>query len=314
MTKEIISVALACDDNYAHYCAETIVSILINTKCENIHYNFYIIQKDLSEKNKTRIEKLRKTIGDCSIEFLDIRSTAIITGNPMFYRLCLASLLPKKLNKVIYTDCDVTFLDDLRELWHEDIDDYYSGNCVDWGYNKDRTIDHFLNNCNISESELFPEDHEMYFNSGLMILNLAKIREDDIEKKSIDFAEKYPNLPFKDQDIINLVYHGKIKTISFKWSFLISYYAAKKHGIRIDNEALLHDLKKSAKNPKMVHFLANKKPTTVYRSIFHFFSYRIVNRYKMLFWKYLALTDWKGENKYKIVHKFPLNFLNLLGK
>jgi lipopolysaccharide biosynthesis glycosyltransferase len=215
-----------------------------------------------------------------------------------------------KLDRVIYTDCDVTFLDDLSELWHEDISGYYSGNCIDWGYDRDRVTNHFLNNCKIAENSFLMQDHRMYFNSGFMILNLAKIREDDIEEKSIYYAEKYSYFPFRDQDIINLVYYGKIKPIDFKWSFLISYYTARERGIRIKDKTLLRDLEKSSKNPKMIHFLANKKPNILYRSIFYPFSCHIVNSYKMLFWKYLALTDWKNEKKYKIIYKFPLGFLN----
>jgi lipopolysaccharide biosynthesis glycosyltransferase len=310
MTKEVISVALCCNNGYAHYCAETIVSLLLSAKHDSIYYSFYIIQKNLSKENIERIEKLKNTIKDCSIEFLDIKHDSSLMEDPIFYRLCLASLLPK-LDKVIYTDCDVTFLDDLRELWHEDIEGYYSGNCVDWGYSRSRTIKHFLNNCKIGENEFSLWDHEVYFNSGFMILNLAKIREDGIEEKSIECAIKHREFVNADQDVINLVYHKKIKPISFRWSFLISYYTVRRLKIKIEDENLLYDLKDSAKNPKMIHFLANKKPTILYKSIFHPFSYRLVNDYKMLFWKYLALTDWKDEKKYKIVYKFPLSFLNI---
>ncbi|MDR2078070.1 MAG: glycosyltransferase family 8 protein [Rickettsiales bacterium] len=309
MIKDVIPVALVCNDGYAHYCAETIVSLLINTTNDDIYYNFYIVQKNLSEENKERIAKLKNTIKDCSIEFIHIGSTPATMRNPIFYRLFLASLLPE-LDRVIYTDCDVTFLGDLQELWHEDISECYSGNCVDWGYSRDRIVDHFLNNCKINDNDFSIRDHTMYFNSGFMIMNLAKMREDDIEQKSIDCANKYPNLPFEDQDIINLLYYKKIKPISFKWSFLISYYRARKNKIKIEDRNLIRDLRESAKNPKMIHFLANKKPTVIYRSIFHPFSYHLINRYKMLFWKYLALTDWKDEKKYKIVYKFPLCFLS----
>ncbi|MDR2777526.1 MAG: glycosyltransferase family 8 protein [Rickettsiales bacterium] len=310
MSKEEIHVALACDDAYAFYCAETIVSILLNTRDENVFYNFYIMQDGLLEENRRRIGKLKNTVKDCSIEFLDLYSNGVAAfRNPIFYRLRLASLLPK-LDKVIYTDCDVTFLSGLEDIWHEDIGEHYSGNCVDWSRDRERITKYFSETCGVSEHDYPFGDREIYFNSGFMVMNLAKIREDGIEDKSVECIEKYPNLIYGDQDIINLVYYGKIKPISFGWSFLISYYTTKRSRIRIKNSSLLADLRDSAKNPRMIHFIANKKPTNIYKSIFHIPSYRIVNRYKKIFWKYVAHTDWQNERTYKTIYKFPLGFLN----
>ena len=308
--KTIIHIALACDDNYAFYCAETIVSILVNEKNDNIFYHFYILQDKLLDINKERILKLKDTVKDCTIEFIDIdTSETEALKLATCYRLKLASLLPN-LDKIIYTDCDVTFLDGLEEIWNEDIEDYDSGNCVDWGYDQERIREHFLEECNLSEEDIDVDSYDFLFNAGFMIMNLKKIREDNVEQLMLDFSKKYPNLPLYDQDIMNLTTNSKIKPISFKWSFLISYYLNKSNKIKITDEQLLEELKYSAKHPKMMHFLANKKPTTIYKSIFHPFSYRIVNKYKMKFWDYVALTDWKDEKTYEVVYKFPFGFLN----
>ncbi|MDR1494507.1 MAG: glycosyltransferase family 8 protein [Rickettsiales bacterium] len=310
MTKEEIHVALACDDGYAYYCAETIVSLLLNTKDENVFYRFYIIQENLLDENRRRIAKLKDTVKDCIIEFISIGSGKIAElKNPMYYRLKLASLLPN-IDKVIYTDCDVTFLSGLEDLWHENIEDYYSGNCIDWSSDRKATEDHLYRANGVSKDDFPIEEHEFYFNSGFMLMNLAKIREDGIEEKTRLCLEKYPNLVCRDQDTINLVYYGKIKPISFRWSFLISYYASKKSRIKIKDRELLVDLEDSAKHPRMMHFLSNKKPGNIYRSIFHIPSYWITNRYKKLFWEYVARTDWKDEKTYRVIYKFPLGLLN----
>ncbi|MDR1425946.1 MAG: glycosyltransferase family 8 protein [Rickettsiales bacterium] len=312
MAKENIHVALSCDDAYAHYCAETIVSLLLNTKNENIFYHFYIMQRNLLGENRKRIAKLKNIPGNsCTIEFLDMHPNGPAAfKDPMFYRLRLASMLPE-LDRIIYTDCDVTFLDDLGDIWHEDVDNYYSGNCVDW--TKDRGIigDHFLKICKVSEDDYSFSDHEIYFNSGFMVMNLVKIREDNVEERCAECIDRYPDLRYKDQDVINLVYYNRIKPISFRWSFMISYYTTPKSKVRIEDKNLLADLRESAAQPKMVHFVANKKPNNLYRSIFHIPSNRIVNKYKKLFWQYIAYTDWKNEKNYRIIYRFPLNFLNL---
>ncbi len=308
--KTIIHVALACDDNYAFYCAETIVSILVNEKNNNIFYHFYILQDKLSDINKERILKLKDTIKDCAIEFIDVdTSETEALKLATCYRLKLASLLPN-LDKIIYTDCDVTFLDGLEEIWNEDIEEYYSGNCVDFKSYRSRNVKYYertFNEFNYKNDFDF-QKHDMYYNAGFMVVNLKKIRADGLEDKLLDFIKKYPKLDDIDQNAINLVYYDKIKQISFRWSFLISYYTMKKY--KVKNKDFLPDLRYSAKHPKMMHFVSDKKPTTIYKSIFHLFSYRIVNKYKMKFWEYVAMTDWKDEKTYKVVYKFPFGFLN----
>lgn len=306
--KKIIHVALACDNNYVFYCAETIVSILINTRNSDIFYYFYILQENLSALNKERILQLKNTIKDCSIEFIEIDTNEIeAMKNPMCFRLKLASLLPN-LDKIIYTDCDVTFLDSLEEIWDENIEEYYSGNCIDFKSYKKRNIKYYKKIFHNYENNLDFDKYDVYYNSGFMIMNLKKIRKDKIEEKLMNFIKMYPDIDETDQNAINIVYYDKIKPISFRWSFLISYYTTKKYKIR--NKKLIPDLKDSAKHPKMIHFVGDKKPTIIYKSIFHPFSYGIVNKYKKLFWNYVAMTDWKDEKKCRVIYKFPINFLN----
>lgn len=249
--KTTIHVALACDDNYAFYCAETIVSILVNTKNDNeIFYHFYILQDKLLDMNKERILKLKHTIKDCNIEFIDVdTSKTEALKYPTCYRLKLASLLPH-LDKIIYTDCDVTFLDSLEETWNEDIEGYYSGNCVDWGYNKKRIEEHFFKECNIDKNDININSYNILFNAGFMIMNLKKIRNDNIEQTMLNFSNKYPNLSLYDQDIMNLTMYPKIKAISFKWSFLASYYTINSNKIKINDKQLLKELKYSEKIQK----------------------------------------------------------------
>lgn len=302
-----INVALACNNNFAYYCAETIVSLLVNTK-NDVFYNFYIIQDNLSKEYKDRILKL-SDIKNCNIEFLEIKEDNEILKNPMNSRLKLASLLPN-IDKIIYTDCDVTFLDDLSEIWLEDFDDYYTGNMVEYRFNLERNQKYFDYLSEEDKKKYNTESHNLHFNSGFMVMNLKKIREDNIEQELVDFLNKYHGKSTTlDQDAVNVVLYNKIKPVSIRWSLIVSYFLSKK--IRVTDKKLIEDYKYSLKHPKCVHFVADKKPDKIYISIFHPFSFRKLNYYKKLFWKYVNFTDWSGEKTYKKIYKFPLNFLNL---
>jgi lipopolysaccharide biosynthesis glycosyltransferase len=296
--KEVVSVALACTDNYAHYCAETIVSLLLNSK-ENTFYDFYIIQDKLRKDYQERIIKL-KQIKDFNINFIDIavdENENKIMKNPMRYRLKLASMLPN-LDKVIYSDCDVTFLGGLEELWNEDMDDYYIGACLE--IFKKNLAKYFRSSYNINMEDYGVREGDFYYNSGMLLMNLKKIRNEGAEEKIIDFTKKYPEAPFLDQDAINLVFHDKLKPIPIKWNTLVSYNTIQKRKI---DKRFLQLWKEAIKNPSMIHFAANKKPDKLYFSLFRQFHHIKTNKYKKVFWYYLSFTDWKDEKGYKTIFK-----------
>ena len=56
--------------------------------------------------------------------------------------------------------------------------------------------------------------HTQYFNAGVLLLNLKKIRRDNIEPKLWNFAIDRSPLDFQDQDVLNAVLGNKVKLIS----------------------------------------------------------------------------------------------------
>ncbi len=184
------------------------------------------------------------------------------------------------------------------------------GAVPEWCNGLEENIHHFSIDYHIDKNDFNYELMELYYNAGFLVMNLDLMRKDKIEEKFFKNFQKYPDIPLLDQDIINMVCYDKIKPISSKWNFLVSYLGAKDHKIRFKDKEFYNDFKLSIKNAKMAHFLMRRKPNIIYKSIFHLYSYSILNRYKMKFWEYVAMTDWKNEKTYKVVYKFPFGFLN----
>ena len=63
----------------------------------------------------------------------------------------------------------------------------------------------------------FKED--VYFNSGMMLLNLNKMREDSLPEKLLDYRLNGINY-FMDQDALNVVFEGKIRLVSPEYNLL----------------------------------------------------------------------------------------------
>ncbi|MCD8377331.1 MAG: glycosyltransferase family 8 protein [Candidatus Gastranaerophilales bacterium] len=265
-----MNICLATDDNYSEYAGVVIASILANTKCNNI--TFYILDGGISGENRTKTEKL-KEINPCEIKFIKIDNelfndyskikTHKYINIATFYRLKLASLL-EGVDKVLYLDCDVVVNSDISELYNTGISDYYAGGVSD-----------ISNQTHHRKPEL--DEGSLYVNAGMLIFNLNRIREDNIEAKYLEYTRQHFDEIFVgDQQIINVVLQGHIKQIDDGWNVQSSNFVNRSG---------------YAKNPKLVHYIGRQKP----------WLFGSMNYYKNLYFKYLQLTPWKntGMEKFK---------------
>ncbi|EMF1281380.1 glycosyltransferase, partial [Campylobacter coli] len=210
-----IHIFFSSNNNYIQHLCVAIASILKNSsRLDNFH--FYILDGGIDEKNKKNILYLR-TIKDFEIEFIKI--------NKSLFRECLLSeeyphitqeayfryIIPKikpKLDKCIYLDCDVIVEDSLNLLWNMDFEDNYILAVEEFW--RDGRI-YYKNNFSLKNC----------FNSGVMMINIKKWKEDDIVSE-LFFKTKIVNLQNKlkwlDQDILNLVFQGKWKKISPRYN------------------------------------------------------------------------------------------------
>ena len=175
-TENAIRICMACDDKYAMHCASAVASMIDNHKSEE-KLEFFILNSAISKKSQSRLEKLGNT---------KVSSLKLINVNPLdfkncplpenmhfsletYFRLKLPDFFPD-FDKVLYIDCDVTVLGDVKELWELDIAGVYAAVCED----------------------IVPVEHLREFigdfanfNAGVMVINLKKWREDRISQKCL---------------------------------------------------------------------------------------------------------------------------------
>ena len=119
-------------------------------------------------------------------------------------RLILPELLPK-INKIIYLDGDTLVFTDLTELFNLPMNDNYIMSFPDVLHNHIRKYGIYS---------------DIYINSGTLLFNLKKIRDDKITDKSLKLVfKKFKKLYFGDQDIINIGYHPKLGLLPLKYAF-----------------------------------------------------------------------------------------------
>jgi len=116
----------------------------------------------------------------------------------------MAHLFPESLEKILYLDCDMTVVSSLAELFATDLTDEYAA-----------VVAETVSMPHLASLHLqYP-----YFNSGMVLFNLKKYRQDRMEERAFDFADKHREmLLFPDQDILNVIFGGNVVFVPMKWN------------------------------------------------------------------------------------------------
>ncbi len=240
-----IHVFFSINDDYAKYLSVAMISILKNTKNA---LSFHIINSGLSPESVRKINFIKKNY-DCEINFYE-KSLEVFdkipdsvcehVGRDAFNKL-FTSKLDDKIDKAIILDVDLVFDDDIKKLWDIDLEDNYMAAVVDQVALLDKSD--WIKNLNL------PSDF-LYVNSGVMVANLKKWREEEIFDKLFENINKYSKfLKFPDQDAFNITFAPKIKYI-FSIFNAAPYFTYK-------NE---EEKKEALKNPVVIHWAGGLKP------------------------------------------------------
>ncbi len=215
-----IPIFFAIDDSYAPFLSVALSSAIQNASPSR-HYKAIILHQALREENKKRL-------GALATDFFDITFVPMGTGLEsitdrmsnrlrcdyftltIYYRLFIPVMFPE-YDKGIYIDSDVVLRGDLAELFDTEIGDNYIGACAD------------LSVVDVPEIALYMEnavgvDRHEYINSGVLLMNLQKMREAEMDKHFLTLLETYHfDCIAPDQDYLNALCSGKIHYLSPVW-------------------------------------------------------------------------------------------------
>lgn len=277
---ENIPIAMASDDNYVYPTAVAIASILENAN-ENTKIEIYLMHPgNFKEENKDKLRKLKEKYKNLNLEFINMEdrfknanNKGLVTST--YYRLSLPNLLPN-LNKIIWLDGDILALDDLSDFYNLDMENlYYRG-----------FLDHNKEELNILKDFGIEDDH--YICAGVMLINLEKLRQDNMEPKFEEFiAQNNEKLKQHDQTVINVLCYKNIGILPAK--FGIFNYLGDTEGLKAYRDTLV------AKDKYSLNELieAFKKPTVVHCVVKPWKDRSVA--FSDVWWEYAQKTDLKDE-------------------
>ena len=258
-----VNVVLITDANYMDFTRVAINSAK-NTKCEGSRYNFYVMTLDVSESDKMALKNLEaknvkvNILEQKEVDLFYIRDTHVSKTSLLKYYIAREL---NDLDKVLFVDSDIMVLHDLTKLYNTDIEGKYLAAVKDPSW--------FFENTHVKELNL--EERGFYFNSGVMLMNLAKIRNDNLIEK----LEDYTNNNFRtymDQDAYNVVVGNDVKLLDVENNTMNFFFEHNDINVLADfYNREWKDYQDVFGNAVIVHFASSKKPlgTTVDKN--HFF-------------------------------------------
>ena len=208
--KKVVRLFFTVDDNYIPFLSTTIASIVAHAS-DDYKYRLTIIHDGLSMESKRAVRKFQDNkkifisffnvavkVHALSVK-LDVRDYYTITT---YYRLFLPDLFPA-FSKGLYLDSDIVLLDDVAKLYFTDLGD----NLV--GAVPDASVQLFSEFSNYVEKVL-NVDHTKYFNAGILLMNLKKLREFGLERRFVSLIKKVTFKVAQDQDVLNFLCKDRV--------------------------------------------------------------------------------------------------------
>lgn len=196
------------------------------------------------------------------IKIVDMNMIKILVdrslGKPFYF---LKAFAPKLFgeDKILYLDTDMVFIKPgIQDLWKTNINKYYVAAV-------EQPLVTYLMFQQLRNTQTTRETK--YFNAGMMLMNLKKLREDGMDKKLLSMVVNWdrtivqPDSP--DQSLFNYYFKGKVKYLDFKYNNTIlvsTNKTVKPFQQFLKDKYGLDDIRDSLNNAVIYHFLGQNKP------------------------------------------------------
>ena len=240
-----IPIFFTIDDGYAPFLSVALNSAIKNSSKDR-KYKAIILYQELSEENRKKLVSLKTD--NFSIEFVPMESGLESITDRMsnrlrcdyftltiYFRLFIPKMFPE-YDKGIYIDSDVVLTSDIAELFETDIGDNYIAACTDLSVADVPPLVKYM------EQAVGVKAKE-YINSGVLLMNLKKLREVKIDEHFLELLNTYHfDCIAPDQDYLNAICNGNIYYLDEIW------------------DTMPNENKPPLENAKLIHYNLFSKP------------------------------------------------------
>lgn len=246
-----IPVVLSTDENYI-FPTFVVISSMLQYAHEETVYDIYIQTLETCRKKCLEMTqylhrsyqnfKLYLLIMDQAL-FERVKVTNVHVKSPTYYRLLAAEQLPQ-CDRCVILDSDILVQDDLTELYQWEIGDNYVAGVRSWEDQQPTQTNH-EHMVSIGLPSM-----DSYIYSGVLLLNLRQIREDNITDRFMAHMRK--GYTSDDQDVFNVCCYGNISFLPLRYNLLVRHYKEKfPEGVQIYSNKEIND---ASEYPAILHY------------------------------------------------------------
>jgi lipopolysaccharide biosynthesis glycosyltransferase len=231
-----IRIAYGVDENYLRYVLVSMTSVIQHNKS----VSFYLAMDDISDAAKIILDEFANKYNvviilylinkDCLKEWpLKHKELSLAT----YYRFFLFDSIENG-KYVLYLDADVICVRSLDCLSDINLGERILAAVPD------------LERMNEQKKKLALSKDHIYFNAGVLLVNLQQWRSHGCLKKILKvLSERDGNLDYEDQDILNIIFDNKVRYLPVEFNV-----------IKINGRSL--------SDCRLIHFASNPKPWNKY--------------------------------------------------
>jgi lipopolysaccharide biosynthesis glycosyltransferase len=229
---------------HVHHCAAMLHSLLEHNEGAGIQID-YLHGPDTSARGRSQLRAMVQALGgqiifhdvpDVWVEGLPIKG---FTRKATWYRISLDQLLPDA-SRVLYLDVDLLVKEPVTQLWETELGGHVLGAVTNVPPEPDREY-----------TERPEMGGDLYFNAGVLLMDLDLIRHEDIGSQLREHAVTHASrLKWRDQDVLNEVLHDRRLPLHPKWNCM----NAVKHFSQAFEYFDAEDLEEARARPAIRHF------------------------------------------------------------
>lgn len=237
-----INIIIAADSRYLRMSKVTVFTLSENTEKEiAVHLIYNRLTEDeitdfrhyLKDKCRALLYVYKFRTGSTEGLYRRSRKFTPECMNRIFAHL----YLPSHLERALYVDADLIFTGNIDGFYGQDLGDKCMAVMPDANCFSDSILAH--------KKKLGISETHVYFNSGVLLLNLRKVRNEYTEAHIKELcAPVKKKTVFPDQDILNYIYQDKV--IYCPWE---------KYNFQVHAAGRV-----SCEDIRIMHFTANTKP------------------------------------------------------
>lgn len=268
MSKPIIPIFYACDDNFVKYMIVSLHSMIKNASKE-YEYRIHVLHTNISAEMQERMQKLENE--QFTVRFEDVSGylESISDLLPLrhyytkttYFRLFIAEMFPQ-YEKAIYIDSDTIVTGDISKLYENELGDFLIGACHEQAMVQVDVYGTYA-------ERVVGVSRDQFFNAGLLLINAKRWRETELFDRFLYHLNEYDFVVTQDEDYLNLICKDRVFWLDQRWNTSL-----------IDGFVYPYDIK----DAYILHYIMVNKP-------WHYRNCRGAD----IFWSYASETSVYGE-------------------